>query len=44
MSSPDHAPGPAEAGGGPAQAAAEGPDKLPPALSSMWRLFRLGMH
>jgi len=44
MSSPDHAPGPAEAGGGPAQAAAEGPDKLPPALSSMWRLCRLGMH
>jgi len=44
MSSPDHAQGPPEAGGGPAQAAAEGPGKLPPALSSMWRLCRLGFR
>ena len=47
---PTEPPGPAVAppGGPSAQAAAappaEPPDKLPPALSSMWRLCRLGFH
>ena len=56
MSSADPAPLPdlpgqdaAQASGGPpaqgaARAPAEPPDRLPPALSSMWRLCRLGFH
>ena len=44
MSSPDHAPGAAAGVDGAAQAAPDGPDTLPPALSSMWRLCRLGFR
>src|SRR5262252_7268723 len=45
MSSPDPAPQPSEQPGQDAAAAsAESVDRLPPALSSMWRLCRLGFH
>ena len=40
MSSPDPAPAPEP----PARGAGEPPDRLPPALPSMWRLCRLGFH
>src|SRR5215467_15245088 len=44
MSSPDPAPQPSEQPGQAAAAPAESVDRLPPALSSMWRLCRLGFH
>ncbi len=44
MSSPDHAPASAGNVDGAAQAATGSLDTLPPALSSMWRLCRLGFR
>jgi ATP-binding cassette, subfamily B, bacterial len=44
MSSPDAAPPPVEPSAEGAGPPTEPPDKLPPALSSMWRLCRLGFH
>ncbi|MGH3300561.1 MAG: ABC transporter ATP-binding protein [Streptosporangiaceae bacterium] len=44
MSSPDRAPGSGAGRDGAAQPGTDGPEPLPPALSSMWRLGRLGFR